>query len=70
MVYFNYCQAFLYFFQDLPQFCSIEEITEQFSLFKLCCGRNWHIQACDAISGAGLLDGLDWLSHQLVATGV
>lgn len=45
-------------------------ITEKFSLYKLCCGRSWHIRGCDASSGEGLHDGLDWLSRQLLATGV
>ena len=49
---------------------SIEEISERLNLYKLCCGRSWHIQACDAVSGTGLGDGLDWLSRQLVASGV
>jgi tripartite motif-containing protein 23 len=48
---------------------TIEEITESFGLFKLCCNRSWHIQACDANSGYGLLDGLEWLSRQMVAAG-
>ena len=68
---------FLYFIhiiflaqQDKDSVASIEEITEQFGLFKLCCSRSWHIQACDAKSGMGLHDGLEWLSRQLVATSV
>lgn len=48
----------------------MEEITELLSLHKLCCGRNWYIQGCDARSGTGLFEGLDWLSRQLVAAGV
>lgn len=56
--------------QDIPGCATIEELTEQFALYKLCCGRSWHIQACDAQSGTGLHDGLDWLSRQLVAAGV
>ena len=49
---------------------NIEEITDQFNMFKLCCSRSWHIQTCDAVTGAGLADGLEWLSHQLVAARV
>merc|ERR1712012_469691 len=49
---------------------SIEEITDQFSLYKMCCGRSWHIQACDAKSGEGLQEGLEWLSRELVAAGL
>ncbi|XP_063216763.1 E3 ubiquitin-protein ligase TRIM23-like [Bacillus rossius redtenbacheri] len=56
--------------QDVPGCATIEELTALFALHKLCCGRSWHVQACDAQSGAGLSDGLDWLSRQLVAAGV
>ena len=56
--------------QDLEGCLTLEEITDKFSLYKLCCGRSWHIQACDAPNGTGLTDGLDWLSRQLVASGV
>jgi len=56
--------------QDMTGCCTIEEIADSFSLYKLCCGRSWHIQACDAKSGLGLQDGLDWLCKQLVAAGL
>ncbi|CAB1318050.1 unnamed protein product [Coregonus sp. 'balchen'] len=56
--------------QDVPGAVSVEELTELLSLHKLCCGRSWHIQGCDARSGTGLHEGLDWLSRQLVAAGV
>ena len=56
--------------QDTEDCLTIEEITDKFSLYKLCCGRSWHIQACNALNGTGLTDGLDWLSRQLVASGV
>ena len=56
--------------QDRENCLTIEEITDKFSLYKLCCGRSWHIQACAASNGTGLTDGLDWLSRQLVASGV
>ncbi|XP_045158581.1 E3 ubiquitin-protein ligase TRIM23-like isoform X1 [Mercenaria mercenaria] len=55
--------------QDLNPSVSIEELTEQFGLFKLCCNRSWHIQACDANTGMGLQEGLEWLSRQIVAAG-
>ena len=48
---------------------TIEEITDQFGLLKLCCNRSWHLQACDGMSGQGLADGLEWLSRQMVAAG-
>ncbi|XP_050532038.1 E3 ubiquitin-protein ligase TRIM23-like isoform X1 [Daktulosphaira vitifoliae] len=56
--------------QDIPGCVTVETITELFGLYKLCCGRSWHIQSCDAQSGNGLHDGLDWLARQLVASGV
>ncbi|XP_041044882.1 E3 ubiquitin-protein ligase TRIM23 isoform X4 [Carcharodon carcharias] len=56
--------------QDVTGALAVEEITELLSLHKLCCGRSWHIQGCDAQSGLGLHEGLDWLSRQLVAAGV
>lgn len=56
--------------QDVLGAVSVEEMTELLSLHKLCCGRSWHIQGCDARSGTGLHEGLDWLSRQLVAAGV
>lgn len=60
----------VFLFKDIHGCVTIETITELFGLYKLCCGRSWHIQACDAQSGAGLHDGLDWLARQLVASGV
>lgn len=60
----------VYIFQDVAGALSVEEITELLSLHKLCCGRSWYIQGCDARSGMGLYEGLDWLSRQLVAAGV
>lgn len=65
---FLFCVVF--FLQDVPGAVSVEEMTELLSLHKLCCGRSWHIQGCDARSGMGLHEGLDWLSRQLVAAGV
>lgn len=58
------------FAQDVPGAVAVEEMTELLSLHKLCCGRSWHIQGCDARSGTSLHEGLDWLSRQLVAAGV
>ena len=56
--------------QDVAGCATIEEIMDQFSLYKLCCGRSWHVQACQAKTGTGLQDGLEWLSRQLVAAGI
>lgn len=56
--------------QDIAGCETIESITQQLALYKLCCGHSWHIQSSDAQSGTGLHDGLDWLSQQLLASGL
>ena len=56
--------------QDINNSMTLETITEGLPLHKLCCGRSWHVQPCSSQTGQGLLDGLDWLARQLVATGV
>ncbi|KAG0710301.1 E3 ubiquitin-protein ligase TRIM23 [Chionoecetes opilio] len=45
-------------------------LTDILGLHKLCLGRSWHIQPCDAQSGTGLHQGLDWLARQLVPSEV
>ncbi|KAK7495901.1 hypothetical protein BaRGS_00012891 [Batillaria attramentaria] len=55
--------------QDVEDHASIEEITEQLGLLKMCCNRSWHLQGCSAKTGDGLGDGLEWLSRQMVAAG-
>uniref|UniRef100_A0A0P4VU06 Uncharacterized protein n=2 Tax=Scylla TaxID=6760 RepID=A0A0P4VU06_SCYOL len=45
-------------------------LTDSLGLHKLCLGRSWHIQPCDAQSGTGLHQGLDWLARQLVPSEV
>ncbi|XP_025109745.1 E3 ubiquitin-protein ligase TRIM23-like isoform X2 [Pomacea canaliculata] len=55
--------------QDVEDHASIEEITQQMGLLKMCCNRSWHLQGCSAKSGEGLADGLEWLSRQIVAAG-
>jgi len=56
--------------QDVTGCLSAEEISDQLSLHKVCSGKSWHIMGCTARTGEGLPESLDWLSHQLVATGV
>nr|NP_001071903.1 zinc finger protein [Ciona intestinalis]BAE93287.1 zinc finger protein [Ciona intestinalis] len=56
--------------QDLPGAASCDEVAARLNLHKLCCGRSWRAIPCDASSGAGLEEGLLWLSRQLVAAGV
>lgn len=55
--------------QDVEGHASIEEITEELGLLKMCCNRSWHLQGCSAKTGEGLADGLEWLSRQMVAAG-
>ncbi|CAG0881196.1 unnamed protein product [Darwinula stevensoni] len=52
--------------QDVGNCLRVEEIMESLCLYKLCCGRSWHIVACDVPSGNGLQEGLDWLAKQLL----
>ena len=56
--------------QDNRHALGVEALTQELNLHKVCCGRKWHIQACDAQTGVGLEDGLDWLSRQLAWAGV
>lgn len=53
--------------QDLPSALTVDSLTEKLALHKLCCGRSWNIFACDAHSGEGLHEGLDWLARQLMS---
>ncbi|PAA68123.1 hypothetical protein BOX15_Mlig008451g2 [Macrostomum lignano] len=53
--------------QSSPGAITIETLMERFQLVKLCSTRSWHIQSCDAMTGQGLPEAVDWLSHQLVA---
>lgn len=48
----------------------VAALTESLGVHKLCLGRSWHIQPCDAQSGMGLHQGLDWLARQLVPSEV
>jgi len=46
--------------QDCKGALSAAEITEKLNLTSIK-DRNWHIQACCALTGDGLYDGLDWI---------
>lgn len=50
--------------QDLPAALSIAEVADQLALHTIR-GRNWHIQGTSAVTGAGVYEGLDWLSDLL-----
>nr|XP_020466769.1 ADP-ribosylation factor 4 [Monopterus albus] len=50
--------------QDLPRAMSVSDITEALGLSRV--SHPWFIQASCAISGTGLVEGLDWLSNQIL----
>ncbi|KAI7883909.1 ARF/SAR superfamily [Lichtheimia hyalospora FSU 10163] len=50
--------------QDVKSSLSAAKISEALSLSSLK-DRQWHIQACSALSGDGLHEGLDWLVLQI-----
>ncbi len=56
-----------FFQKDVEGSLTNEELIDHLSLSKLCYGRSWQVQGCEAISGRGLLDGLDWLARQLLS---
>eukprot|EP00455_Lapot_gusevi_P011381 TRINITY_DN1523_c0_g3_i1.p1 TRINITY_DN1523_c0_g3~~TRINITY_DN1523_c0_g3_i1.p1 ORF type:complete len:195 (+),score=38.70 TRINITY_DN1523_c0_g3_i1:93-677(+) len=56
--------------QDLPRAMSVSEVTERLALPSLSRGlapRPWHVQACCAVTGEGIYQGLDWLSDTVNA---
>jgi ADP-ribosylation factor protein 6 len=50
--------------QDLPNAVSPSQITDMFGLNKIQ-SRDWFVQPSCATTGEGLLEGLNWLSHNL-----
>ncbi|XP_014826533.1 PREDICTED: ADP-ribosylation factor 4 isoform X4 [Poecilia mexicana] len=50
--------------QDLPRVMSVDDITEALSLSGV--RQPWFVQSSCAVSGAGLVEGLDWLSDQIL----
>jgi len=50
--------------QDLPDAMTAVEITEALQLHANK-QHAWQIQACSAVTGEGLYEGLDWLTHAL-----
>lgn len=49
---------------ELPHAHTVEKIADQLELEKIQ-GHVWHIQNCDALSGKGVNDGIQWLSDTL-----
>ena len=54
--------------QDLPGAKNINKIIEDYEFNKIK-NHIWHIQPCSAIKGDGLVNGIKWLSDQLVFRG-
>ncbi|KAH7816012.1 Arf1i [Monocercomonoides exilis] len=50
--------------QDLSDAVGPEHIQVKLELDSLCAGRSWHIQPCSALTGDGLLEGLEWLANE------
>jgi hypothetical protein len=50
--------------QDLPKAASAAELSETLALHSIR-DHDWHIQACSALSGDGLYEGLDWVTSRL-----
>ena len=49
--------------QDLPSAMSPSAVSEGLGLRAL--RRDWYLQACSAVSGDGIFEGLEWLSQTL-----
>jgi len=54
--------------QDLSGSKSVNQIIQDYQLDKIK-EHIWHIQACSALKGEGLITGIKWLSEQLVFRG-
>ncbi|KAK9686950.1 ADP-ribosylation factor-like protein 5A [Basidiobolus ranarum] len=52
--------------QDLQSALTAAQISEALSLTSLT-DRQWHIQACSALTGFGLFEGLDWIVDRLTS---
>jgi ADP-ribosylation factor-like protein 5B len=50
--------------QDARGACSAAELTDLLGLHAIR-GRDWHIQGCVALTGGGLVDGMDWVSRRV-----
>ena len=48
--------------QDLPHAASASALSDKLGLHGLNRNRKWYVQPCSATSGAGLFEGLDWLT--------
>ncbi|XP_004441757.1 PREDICTED: ADP-ribosylation factor-like protein 14 [Ceratotherium simum simum] len=48
--------------QDVPGALSAEDITRTFNVQRLCSDRNWYVQPCCAVTGAGLIEAFGKLT--------
>ncbi|KAH7830447.1 Arf1g [Monocercomonoides exilis] len=51
--------------QDQSGAVSPKFIREKLELDRVCVGRSWYIQPCCALTGDGLLHGLEWLAKEI-----
>ena len=54
--------------QDLPDAMTVVELTETLGLDTIA-NRDWHVQACCALSGMGLNEGLSWIAAKVTGGG-
>ncbi|VDD78953.1 unnamed protein product [Mesocestoides corti] len=52
--------------EDLPCAMTANEVAEGLGLQKIAARRKWFVQATCAVNGSGILEGLDWLCHEVV----
>eukprot|EP00045_Choanoeca_perplexa_P000845 m.16539 g.16539 ORF g.16539 m.16539 type:complete len:182 (-) comp10581_c0_seq1:229-774(-) len=52
--------------QDLKGAMTAAELSKQFNLTSIK-GHSWHIQACCALTGEGLYEGMEWLTEDIGA---
>ena len=50
--------------QDIPGALSTEQIAKVLDLTRMQ-SRHWHIKACSAVTGEGLLQGMDWCAKDI-----
>ena len=50
--------------QDLKEAITPAEISEALSLHSIRA-HDWHIQACSAVKGDGLYEGLEWITNHV-----
>jgi hypothetical protein len=53
--------------QDLAGALSLADISAVLGLDKLVLNRHCHIQACSAVTGAGLVEGVEWLVSDIAS---